>query len=886
MKNEEEEKVKEDQYAYPCKKYIDLVNDKQDIECKISIITNLTKLEINQEAIKGVYLYGCDLSEESDPSEDFNPVNIMRKARKLKCFHDKLKEYLEQNYYISGLILMGKPKPLEKQEDEKHSKPKKKFKFYLVCDKKEEFDGLILDELPEKLEGLEGKKIYKFKFKRKKEDLSKMQENKESGEAECVANYLNICLGKILKKCDYTKDRTSRKILYYKRKDVYDAKYLGKNKNFKYFPALKAVCETYEGGNIYMKLLPKTILKTDYTYSDYFYDIQCQDLKERLEIFKNKVINKRGITIYNQVMIKIEDIIFEDPYAIKFTDKSGKECNVGDYLKEKYNINDIYQGEKIPIALRIIDKGGKLKGQDRKYIHIPCQLLSVVGNVFGENINIKELIQKPNEKLEEIEGIRKLIELRSSESQEDELHNYLGTKFDPVTVDGQIIKAPIIIFGENKQKMVDVDGSFELIDTSPYGDLKKLKKVDIYTYELVPEQYELIWGKLEEASKALGIELSKPTFYDLKAPNQRNQFENYIQDYFKQLDDYYMKKKDSEKTDFIFFFMDRKYKERFHYNIFKSVINKFDWGIPTQVILYDEKKMNKKNLSQFTNILCQMWAKQGNELFICDLNFVPQTIVIAYCSSRINKNLFLTSVAVSIGSKLYEYMFFSTTSEGEDISSSLYSILYKAFKMIGKILKKPVSNIVIYREAVNAKKQSFIKDTEIPVIKRALKDISEKIDKSLKKKEEKNELKDEINPFKESKWILILVAKLNEVKLFIEEQQKGNNQDNIVNIPTGTLIDKVITSQDKYDFYLNSASATIQGTCSSTHYIVLYDDTTLTASQIYKLTYHLSFLSYNTTKSIRVPSPLYFVTRRNTFTIKHLNGEIINNKSMTLNVSL
>ena len=885
MKNEEEEKVKEDQYVYPCKKYIDLVNDKQDIECKISIITNLTKLEINQEAIKGVYLYGCDLSEESDPSEDFNPVNIMRKARKLKCFHDKLKEYLEQNYYISGLILMGKPKPLEKQEDEKHSKPKKKFKFYLVCDKKEEFDGLILDELPEKLEGLEGKKIYKFKFKRKKEDLSKMQENKESGEAECVANYLNICLGKILKKCDYTKDRTSRKILYYKRKDVYDAKYLGKNKNFKYFPALKAVCETYEGGNIYMKLLPKTILKTDYTYRDYFYDIQCQDLKERLEIFKNQVINKRGITIYNQVMIKIEDIIFEDPYAIKFTDKSGKECNVGDYLKEKYNINDIYQGEKIPIALRIIDKGGKLKGQDRKYIHIPCQLLSVVGNVFGDKIDIKELIQKPNEKLEEIEGIRKLIELRSSESQEDELHNYLGTKFDPVTVDGQIIKAPIIMFGENKQKMVDVDGSFELIDTSPYGDLKKLKKVDIYTYELVPEQYELIWGKLEEASKALGIELSKPTFYDLKAPNQRNQFENYIQDYFKQLDDYYMKKKDSEKTDFIFFFMDRKYKERFHYNTFKSVINKFDWGIPTQVILYDEKKMNKKNLSQFTNILCQMWAKQGNELFICDLNFVPQTIVIAYCSSKINKNLFLTSVAVSIGSKLYEYMFFSTTSEGEDISSSLYSILYKAFKMIGKILKKPVSNIVIYREAVNAKKQSFIKDTEIPVIKRALKDISEKIDKSLKKKEEKNELKDEINPFKESKWILILVAKLNEVKLFIEEQQKGNNQDNIVNIPTGTLIDKVITSQDKYDFYLNSASA-IQGTCSSTHYIVLYDDTTLTASQIYKLTYHLSFLSYNTTKSIRVPSPLYFVTRRNTFTIKHLNGEIINNKSMTLNVSL
>ena len=878
MKNETQEKVKEDHYAYPCKKYIDLDNDKHDIEGKISIITNLTKLEINPEAIKGVYLYGCELSEEQNQAEDFNPVNIMRKARKLKCFHDKLKEYLEKNYYISGLILMGKP--LEKLEEGKPVKPKKKFKFYLICDKKEEFDGIILDELPEKLEGLEGKKIYRFKFKRKHEDLNKMQEDKESGEAQCVANYLNICLGKILKKCDYTKDRTSRKILYYKRKDAIDAKYLGQN--YKYFPALKAVCETYEGGNIYMKLLPKSILKTDYTYRDYFDNIQCRNLDERLEEFKRYAINKKGITIYNQVMIKIEDIIFEDPYTIPFIDRSGKEYNVGDYLKEKYNLNDIYPKEKIPIAVRIIDRGGKLKGEDRKYIHIPCQLLSMVGKDPLAKIDIKQLIQKPNEKLEEIEGIRQLIELKSSESNKDELHNYLGNKYDPVTVDGQIIKAPIIIFGENKQKKVNLDGSFEVLDTSPYGNLKELNRIDIYSYELLPEQYELIWGKLEEGSKTLGIKLGKPTFYDLKPPNQKIRFEKYIQDYFNQLNDYYMgKSKDSKKTDFILFFMDRKYKDSFHYNTFKSVINKFDWGIPTQVILFDEKKLYKKNLSQFTNILCQMWAKQGNELYICDLNFVPQTIVIAYSSNPIDKNRSLLSVAISIGSKLYEYMFFSTTIQGTDISSSLYDILYKAFKIIGKVMKKPISNIVIYREAVNAKKHSFIRDTEIPTIKRVLKDISNKLDKKLEKKEEKNE----INPFKDSKWILILVSKINEIKLFQEDKQKGNNQENIINVPTGTLIDRVITSQDKYDFYLNSASA-IQGTCSSTHYIILYDDTKLNASQIYKLTYHLSFLSYNTTKSIRIPSPLYFVTRRNQFIIKHLNGVIINTKSMTLNISL
>jgi hypothetical protein len=299
------------------------------------------------------------LLEESEFSEDFNQVFIMRKARKLKCLQEKIKEFIE-NYYISGLVLVGKPKI-----------NKKKIKFYLKIDEsKEVFDGEILEKLPEKITD----KIYKFKFKRKKEDLSKMVENKDSGKAQCVANYLNICLGKILKKAGYIKDRTSRKILYYKREEAKE--YNLENQPYLYFPALKAVCETYESGNIYMKLLPKRILKTYYTYRDFFDNIECQNLEERLNIFKQKVLNKRGITIYNHSIIKIEDIIFKNPYEIEFSDKTGKNWSVGDYLTNKLKIEGI-QNESMPIAVRIIDNGGKLKGNERKYIHIPCQLFQL-----------------------------------------------------------------------------------------------------------------------------------------------------------------------------------------------------------------------------------------------------------------------------------------------------------------------------------------------------------------------------------------------------------------------------------------------------------------------------------------------------------------------------
>ena len=121
--------------------------------------------------------------------------------------------------------------------------------------------------------------------------------------------------------------------------------------------------------------------------------------------------------------------------------------------------------------------------------------------------------------------------------------------------------------------------------------------------------------------------------------------------------------------------------------------------------------------------------------------------------------------------------------------------------------------------------------------------------------------------------------------MFSENDDNGINNINMENIPVGTIVDKTITFKDKYDFYLNSADSR-QGTSSSTHYTILYDDTNLSAIQIYKLSYYLSFLSYNTTKSIKIPAPLYFVQRRNKFISITLNNEIINKNQRTLNVSL
>ena len=208
-------------------------------------------------------------------------------------------------------------------------------------------------------------------------------------------------------------------------------------------------------------------------------------------------------------------------------------------------------------------------------------------------------------------------------------------------------------------------------------------------------------------------------------------------------------------------------------------------------------------------------------------------------------------------SKIEDIMIGSLSSKiGDMIKSNLTKII--------NISKKEIKNIIIYREGLNEKYIKRIQQNEI-------------VDKILPTI---NQLKNENNELKNSKLLFILCNKLTDIRFFAE-----NEKEEIINTEVGTVIDKKVVNEEYYDFYLNSIYSK-QGTNSPTHYIVLYDDTELTANNIYKLTYYLTFQCYNTTKSIKVPAPLYFVTRRNNFTREALNGNIINKKLKLFNISL
>jgi aubergine-like protein len=70
----------------------------------------------------------------------------------------------------------------------------------------------------------------------------------------------------------------------------------------------------------------------------------------------------------------------------------------------------------------------------------------------------------------------------------------------------------------------------------------------------------------------------------------------------------------------------------------------------------------------------------------------------------------------------------------------------------------------------------------------------------------------------------------------------------------------VITDKDKIDFYLISQKTT-QGVAQPTHYYLAYDEMKVELDKLYTLIYKLSYLYYNWSGSIRVPSPCQYAKK-------------------------
>ncbi|KAI9762388.1 MAG: hypothetical protein M1835_008038 [Candelina submexicana] len=106
------------------------------------------------------------------------------------------------------------------------------------------------------------------------------------------------------------------------------------------------------------------------------------------------------------------------------------------------------------------------------------------------------------------------------------------------------------------------------------------------------------------------------------------------------------------------------------------------------------------------------------------------------------------------------------------------------------------------------------------------------------------------------KLSIVVVGKRHHTRFYPTKFNRDDN-DNIGNPKNGTVVDRGVTSERYWDFFLQAHSA-VQGTCRPAHYVVLKDQIGLGADGLQHLTHHMCYLFGRATRSVSICPPAYY----------------------------
>ncbi|KRX51319.1 putative protein tag-76, partial [Trichinella sp. T9] len=143
-------------------------------------------------------------------------------------------------------------------------------------------------------------------------------------------------------------------------------------------------------------------------------------------------------------------------------------------------------------------------------------------------------------------------------------------------------------------------------------------------------------------------------------------------------------------------------------------------------------------------------------------------------------------------------------------------------------------NIIVYRDGVSEGQFMQVLEEELPALRRACKSFASNYRPLI---------------------TFIVVQKRHHARFVCchEAAARGRGK----NIPAGTVIDRVVTSPNEYDFFLCSHHG-IQGTSRPTRYYVLFDESNMDVNAMQSITYYLCHLYGRCARSVSIPAPVYF----------------------------
>ncbi len=750
-----------------------------------------------------------------------------------------------------------------------------------------------------------------------------------------IITYCNIKTKDALKFLGYKRYDYTRNYAYFK--DIHDNL---RNKHNNYFylenrsspngnsdiimvPGINLSYNFYANGILMLRSITKYKMIREDTYYDLF-DVM---LKRNKAKFSQMAVGRYGFKTYKtkaSEKFRIDAVAYIHPSEIPFENPNAEKDGIKtiyDYYRKNYPQCVIEKVEQ-PIFINVQKRKNRLTGlevQIKNYLF--AKFTYILGKLDTDQINLRPLTSlNAQEKfaqicqpLQELEFYRRnllkntqALKIKSSNIniQQPAAENDPQAKNLQLTLtqfnakmlrDPQLQtnnKEPIALQSRGKRLCIDNIRAFE-------GN-KSLGNWLLLGFGLRQSQLQKdFYQPLVCAAKTLNIEIELPIVICLeqhqiftssnKYNNENNdEIKDAIESVFFDIVEKNEKKPDAEKLDLLITALSEDLNGKAFYDLVKQSNFKSDLCLPAQNVNFQKLKKTGGNLSYFTCLLIQMFAKLSKPLWrFKSPKDLDNTVILSYSVKRdLNQKKTVAVLSVTLDKYFNDFIFVGEYAQSDtnifypEITNLIKKALKKLFKQQIDIDGNDsflIENLIILREGVNESQKALCLSYELS----AENLIS--IKNLIKEKRKKNH---EAPP--EAKLMVIFVNDRNDTKIFKNKNsereknsasglehflQSGNPREieAVEYADVGTLVDweSGITLSDKhFEFYVNSAFPTVGGS-NFTRYTVVYDDTRLNEI-VYALMYNLCFLYFNNPQPIKIPAPLQYAIRMNNYVISHL----------------
>lgn len=522
---------------------------------------------------------------------------------------------------------------------------------------------------------------------------------------------------------------------------------------------------------------------------------------------------------------KISGITLESANRITFVSSQdgGRSVTVADYFSKTY-----YQLRNADMACV------KVRKSKNDFIYFPVEVCRILPDQRARKLTIKEKADMIRSAASVIPSERfDIIRMTACDLIErDKTFNYLrdfgvNIATQPVAIKARVLDVPRLLEG-NRQEVKPTCGKWRINQFYEPANLNQWILVVMSRFEdsVIDRFIETLTRYAEE----LGMRIKSPkkVRYNFDCKNLYNFFNKTMQS-FGNIDLYFFIGCDSENQ----------------YNAIKKA-GDIDFSVATQCMR--QANVFRFNQSIAVNVLQKINLKLGGVNISIDIdsmapfikNNYQKTLVIgADVAHPSPSERSCPSIAALVANCNADFTRYASSVKiqkffRQEIIQDLDKMLLDLLTAYETNMNTLPDKIVFYRDGVSEGQFRIVYDEEVRLIKDTLA---------------------KFRPGYKAKLTFIIVQKRHHTRFMPDNSKDGVGKS--CNVPPGTVIDRDVVHPRNFDFFLCS-HAGIQGTSRPSHYCVLVDENQMKSDEVQDLTNMLCHLYGRCSRTISIPTPVYY----------------------------